>query len=297
MITITDILKTNITSNKELNNNLPFILISTPNVNETQLLFKVPNAPKNNIIYKLNYQYIYNLLKSNNIDPTFFSPMGDLWFNDVPSIVNILLVNTKISVKPIDYIKIDNYYNLSIWKPIGPSGYTALGFIASVQKPSITIIRLIPNIFLKEYNNDGIISDGRNTNMNEYDLLATINEKYFTLDKSIFIKNDCGKDNICAESVDSTESCDVWSMKNENGITLLEDDEPWYKEKKFEHEQLLLQNGSPSEDITDTFDENVNEEVKPENKIKYNVNFNIIACSLLFLISIMIGFKYFWKIQ
>ena len=161
MIHITDIFKNNVSTNKELNNNLPFVIINTPNVNNTTLLIKIPNTGNSDIIYKLNYQYIYQLLKANNVDPENFAPLGDIWFNKTPTIVNIILINIKISVKPVDYIKIDNYYNLSIWKPIGPTGYNAVGFIASVTKPSNNVIRLIPNVFLTEYNNKNLYYQGK----------------------------------------------------------------------------------------------------------------------------------------
>jgi len=49
------------------------------------------------------------------------------------------------------------------------------------------MLRLLPHVFLKEFNNSKM-AENRNTNMNEYDLLATISEKYYTIDKLIFVK-------------------------------------------------------------------------------------------------------------
>lgn len=302
MINITDIFKNNISSNKEINNSLPFIIINPQNINETRLLVKIPNTSDFDIIYKLNYSYIYQLLKSNNIDPENFAPLGDMWFNKSPTIANVLLINTRISIKPMDYIKIDNYCNLSIWKPIGPTGYTAIGFIASSIKPSNNIVRLVPNIFLTPYNNNNIITEGRNINMNEYNLLATINEKYFTINKSMFVKKTCKIENNDNETSDGSSSddsninkCDVWSIKNANGITLLEDDEPWYVNKKSEHEKLSKTDTHLSDDFIENINNTESIDDPKDNGDKSVVNFNFIACSLLFLISIMIGFRYFWK--
>ena len=137
--------------------------------------------------------------------------------------------------------------------------------------------------------------------MNEYDLLATINEKYFTINKSLFVKNLC-KNNT--ESVDDnsmdtkTNSCDVWSMQNGNGITLLEDEDPWYKNKQSEHEKLLQNNSNTedyntenTQDIKNTQDTQESE----DNDKSCFINFNVIACSLLFIISLMISFRFFWR--
>jgi hypothetical protein len=277
MTTITDILKNNISNDKNTNNMLPFIII---NSNDKQLLIKLTNST-NNVICKLNYQYIYSLLKSKNVDPEYFCPLGDIWINRLAdnNPINVLLVNTNISIKPIDYIKIDNYYNYSIWKPVGPSGYSSLGFVASIQKPKNNIIRLIPNMFLSEYKNNTAVIEGRNTNMNEYDLLATINEKFYTINKSLFTSK-----NTNNELKKNDDDCDVWSIKNDNGISLLEDVNPWYDEKKIEHE-------NSTEYFTDIEDLIV----EPEPNKPYNKNFFILVCSLLLLISLMVGAKYLYK--
>ncbi len=287
MTNILDIFKNKLSANNAINNNLPFIILNcnATNLDDNSLIIKVPGPPNDNI-FKLNYQKIYNMLKTNGIEPTHFAPLGDIWFNEVPTKINILLVNIKISIKPIDYVKIDNYYNYTIWKPIGPIGYSAVGYIASQHKPSVNMVRLLPNAFLKEFNNTNI-AGGRNINMNEYDLLSTINEKYYTIDKLIFIKSDNINTNIIGNN---KEVENIWIKQTEGDITLLEDDEPWHMDKKNEHDKLVEQNITITTDIEDT---EIDEE--PENeKINY-INFNIIACSLLFLISLMISLRYFWK--
>lgn len=271
MITLTDILKNNITTNKDINNSLPFLIISVAEVNKTQLLVKYPNVLNNDAIWKLNYQEIYKILKSNNVDPEYFAPLGDLWFNKNPTIVNIILVNTNISQKPIDYIKMDNFNNLSIWKPIGKDGYNALGFIASIQKPTTNMVRLIPNIFLKEYNNTNV-SSTRNINMNEYDLLTLINEKYYTINKSLFYNNIDNDNN----------SNGSWSNYSINGVTLIEDDNPWYVEKQQEHDIL-----EPENNII--FDEPLIMETNNTTNYRY------IICSFILFMMLILGWRYVGK--
>lgn len=268
MITITDILKNTISQNKDINNSLPFIIISVVDINKTQLLIKIPNISNNDAIWKLNYQEIYKTLNTHNVDPQYFAPLGDLWFNKNPTNANIILVNTNISQKPIDYIKIDNFNNLSIWKPLGKDGYNALGFIASIQKPTTNVVRLIPNIFLKEYHNTNA-SESRNINMNEYDLLATINEKYYTINKALFYNNDG----------DSNES---WSNYSINGVTLMEDNNPWYIEKQHEHNILEPQ---------ETFIEDESVIVDDNNK----TNYKYIICSFILFIALILGWRYMGK--
>src|ERR1700679_2331655 len=101
MITITDVFKNNISSDKTVNNTLPFIIISTSNTK--QVLIKISEN-----IYKLNYQMVHNMLKENNVNPSSFAPLGDLYYDSVPDTINILLVNinNNTSEKPFNYIKI-----------------------------------------------------------------------------------------------------------------------------------------------------------------------------------------------
>jgi hypothetical protein len=294
MISITDISKNNISQNKEKNNNLPFLIINSPDVNTTKLLLKLPAGKddnKTNIICKLNYQYIHFLLKSNNITPEYFCPLGDIWINKElnENPINILLVNTSVSIKPIDYIKIDNYWSFSIWKPVCPDGYNALGFVASAQKPSINMVRVLSSTLLTEYNNTTVPIRGRNINMNEYDLLTTIGEKFYTINKSMFIKNNeiTNKGDLI-----SNDDCDVWSIKHEYGISLLEDDDPWYDEKKVEYDKLSPY--STSINISENFTQD-NEDIQGVIPEKPYINFNIIVCSLLLLISLMISMRYYYK--
>ena len=78
-------------------------------------------------------------------------------------------------------------------------------------------------------------------------------------------------------------------MHNSNGITLLEDDEPWYKNKKDEYDNSPKREDFVVSDTISTTQDNGNE----DNNDRYL--FNIIACSLLFIISLIISLRLFWK--
>jgi hypothetical protein len=84
---------------------------------------------------------------------------------------------------PIDFVKIDNYIDICIWKPICPTGYRELGLVASLNKPSVRSIRVINFKYLKEYNKETEVK-GRNTSMNEFNFLSNIEIKKLTVDQT-----------------------------------------------------------------------------------------------------------------
>ena len=114
--------------------------------------------------------------------------------------------------------------------------------------------------------------------------MATINEKYYTIDKLIFVKRSDTELNK-----NTPEILDVWTKQTKGEITLLEDDDPWHADKKMEHDKLL----NNKEEVNDTENTDMTEETEVE-EVKC-INFNLIACSLLFLITLMISVRYFWK--
>lgn len=182
---------TDIFGNKILpdnNNIIPFLLINTT---QPYLLFeKVSELSENDNILKIKLPYLYQILNANNINSSDYSSLGDIWIStkNIPSELSVILVNNdnKISSYPIDFIKIDNYYNINIWKPVNPKGYQEIGLIASPNKPSLRSMRVINNNFIIEINNESIVK-GRNTNMNEFNLLSNIGINKFTINRSKFI--------------------------------------------------------------------------------------------------------------
>lgn len=171
-IVITDILGNEISSD-----NIPFIIIHT-----NQPYSVLENLADN--IWKIKLPAIFHILYINKINPNHFSPMGDIWYSTVPTNIQILLINNDndLSRYPIDFVKIDNYLNLSIWKPISPKGFTGIGLIASSEKPSLRSMKVINDKFITPYNHE-TMNIGRNTNANEFHLLSNIELKQYTIDK------------------------------------------------------------------------------------------------------------------
>lgn len=187
-IIITDIFGNKISQNKDINDNLPFILIHCyrPNVILENVSIHCENQLSDSI-WELKSSTVYHILFLNNITGYNFKPLGDIWFpnNKLPSKISILMTNSNnniISEYPIDFVKIDNYIDVCIWKPICPNNYRELGLVASQSKPSVRSIKVINYKFLKEYCKETRVKD-RNTNMNEYNFLSNIEIKKFTIDK------------------------------------------------------------------------------------------------------------------
>lgn len=189
-IVITDIFGNKVLQDSNINSKLPFIIINT--TRPQLLLEKVSELSENDSILKIKLPRLFQILDMNKINPSNYSLLGDIWISskNIPGEISILMVNNnnKISTYPIDFIKIDNYYNINIWKPISPKGYQEIGLIASPNKPSLRSMKVINNQFLNETNNESIVR-GRNTNMNEFNFLSNIGIKKFTIDRSKFINN------------------------------------------------------------------------------------------------------------
>ena len=184
-INVTDIYGNTIIKEDNRNSKLPFLLLSSIKPN----LILEPVSGSEGYIYKLIYNNIAHILYYNNIDPSFFSSLGNIFIIDgkMPSKIQILLVNTsqEFSMYPTDFIKIGTFKKLSIWMPEeSNSNYKPLGFVASKQKPSNTTIKIVNGELLKIYNGsnnselDGIVP------MNEFNLLGTINKPRYTIDKT-----------------------------------------------------------------------------------------------------------------
>lgn len=186
-IVITDIFGNNFDPQRDHNHlystMYPIILLhsSQPHL----LLEKVDNH--NDSVWQLVYPTIMHILYSQRIDPATYAPLGHIWFkqNKLPDHIVIPLVHTDlvISQYPIDFVKLDNYTKTAIWKPIGPRGYSAVGFVASSNKPSLRTIRTINNILLTEFRGTNHY-DNKLTNMNEFFLLSYLGEKKFTIKRT-----------------------------------------------------------------------------------------------------------------
>ncbi|QKF94080.1 putative vacuolar protein sorting-associated protein 62 [Fadolivirus algeromassiliense] len=183
-IRITDIFGNNIPKDRDYNSSLPFILIHT---SQPYLLLEKILTTENDGIWKLKLSTIFHILYIHSVNPTSFAPLGDIWLPSpvLPAEITILLTNTdnRISSFPIDFIKLDNYTNVNIWKPICNRGYQELGLIASEIKPSLKSVKCIHENYLISYNSSQQVVS-RNTNMNEFNLLSNIELPKFTINRN-----------------------------------------------------------------------------------------------------------------
>jgi len=183
-VTITDIF-----GNTQVNYNLlPFIIIhSTKPDLLAQIISKGTDC-----IMKITGSAIYHLLHSYNTNPDIFVPLGDFWFptNQIPKKVSLIMVNSQygLSTNPIDYVKIDNYGEICIWKPICSADYQEIGIIASQQKPNLTNMHVLHKSIIMPFNGE-TSSTGRNTNMNEFNLLSNTSQDKYTINRTKFLKD------------------------------------------------------------------------------------------------------------
>jgi hypothetical protein len=209
-IIITDIFGNKISSSKETNGKLPFIILHS--IQPYLILEKISKGSETEGIWKPNAQTIFHILYSNSINPINFSPVGDIWYTDskLPKEFQLLLVNTDTNISrfPIDFVKIDNYSELSIWRPISPRGYQEMGLIASQEKPSLRSLKVINDKLLAPFNNEVAVS-GRNTHMNEFYLLSNIELKKYTIDRTKLLQS---SSNIKISSNDSYITNDNGSL-------------------------------------------------------------------------------------
>jgi len=190
-----------------------FLIIHTDKPHS--LLTKLSNVSNIDGIWKLNMHTIKKVLHAKNINPNLFNSAGDIWLPTslLPNKMELLIVNDSVSVHPVDYIKIDSYTDLNIWKPVSPNNYNEIGFIASQNKPPLDQTKVINKAYLLEIEGQSSIV-GRNSNMNEFNLLGNINSSSHTIDKTKLKKR-------------------VWKSSMEGKKTvLLEPEIPWYTMKE-----------------------------------------------------------------
>lgn len=328
-IAITDIFGNKINNDKD-NSKLPFILIHT--TQPSLVLEKVSKAPEIDGIWKLVLPSIFHVLHINNLNPDNFAQVGDIWLPSpaLPKKVIILLVNnnSNISQYPIDYIKLDSYTDFNIWKPISPKGYQEIGLIASYTKPSLRAMKVINNKYLSEYTNKSIVK-GRNTNMNEFNLLSNIEIKKYTINKN---------DNNVANDIITDDKTQSWTTHEGKRVILIEPDIPWYilkgrtnappdgypiqqlgklNQKEYrdnaDFDSTFIMNEYPDMGYGYSLDQrkgkervcfdNCNKSIKTvplyenfetvNDKNQKKIDFNVIACSLLLLIFLLVVIRYY----
>lgn len=178
---------------------------------------------------------------------------------------NIILVNNhpSISRHPIDYAKV----GLNVWKPIPPKGYRTLNNIMSTMKPSVEDVRTINKNFVSKSNVVG---------------------KYYRVNK-----------NKVSKYTSKIEE-DSWMPIYGKNVTLLEPENPWYINGKYgnidkkndsinkkDDDEHTDSPPTPMESSSDLENNSPNEEFEPNTK-KSGYNFNLIACTLLMIVVLLI---------
>lgn len=274
-IVITDIFNNKIYNTVDVNI-MPFILIHT---NKPHLILrKISSVSDVDGIWTLIIPTIHKILQVNKIDPLKFSSLGDIWYPSVslPHKLVIPLVNINISAFPIDYVKLDNYTDLNIWKPICTSDYHELGLIASQIKPPLDQIRVVNKNYLIEYPGPTNIIV-RNTNMNEYNFLSNIESNKYTIDKQKLNK------------LYHQKQSDKKTYEGKKTI-LIEPEIPWYALK---YNDIMQQEPQVESDrLPSTAKLPVNSATK---SIQDQININVILSSLSLLILLLIVISHYLK--
>lgn len=187
-IAITDIFGNKLDKDNEHNNFLPFILIHST---QPHLLIELVESD-NDSIWKLIFPTIMHVLYTNKLNPARFSPVGHIWLpiSKLPNKITLLLVNTdhNISRYPIDYVHVNVYESVNIWKPIAPTNFKPIGYIASKEKPPLNMLRVINNDLVTVFRGDEEVV-GNNINMNEFQLLCVVGNNRYTIKRSTLLKN------------------------------------------------------------------------------------------------------------
>jgi hypothetical protein len=279
-IGITDIFNNKVSPSKA--HILPFILIHT---NKPHLILtKVSDILNTDGVWKPIQPVISKILHANNINPDRFGTLGDIWFpyTTLPQQLVIPLVNSNISSHPLDYVKIDNYANLNIWKPVAPNHYHEIGLVVSLGKPKLNEVRVLDRKYITPYAGQSDIVL-RNTNMNEYHLLANIESIKHTIYKDL-LKEKINIDpiNTIQQSLDPLPSIaknnGKWDTCEGKKFVLIEPDTPWYKSKN---------NSTPSESIK-------NEPTQTE-PISKQIDLNVIICSLSLFMLLLFVIRYYFN--
>lgn len=188
-VAVTDIFGNTLKKGDPENSKQPFLLLHT--VQPDLLIMPVSSRSKE--AFNFIYPAVMHVLYYNSIDPSSYAPVGSFFIKEgiLPKKMIFILVNTdtQLSSFPTDFVEIGSVGDCTIWKPVAPIGYVGLGYYASYKKPSTTVMRTVNKAATKRYSRARIIS-GKSINMNEFNLLGTINTQRYTVDRTVFLKGD-----------------------------------------------------------------------------------------------------------
>lgn len=132
---------TNINGKGDVNNNTPFIVIHTNNIHN---LLYLKASDEKNYIYRFREVFLNNILKRNELEPSNFRPIGDVWYNSYifEQKLSFILVNKQIS-QPTNNFTIAKKTNYGkIYHPTENSQYTYMGcyYEPNINKPKKGIL-------------------------------------------------------------------------------------------------------------------------------------------------------------
>lgn len=211
---------------------------------------------KNNILVLVNSNQIHTFLKKISklkddsiwevvdVDQSFKN--NNLNFDDYISFGNIY-VSGKTIPKSLIFGKVDNdiirlainyefvksYGKGSLWKPIGPDGYSSLGlvFSSSENKPT-NQIGVIKNKYVINYKDDNQINGSSNlVNANEFNLIANGGTDRLTIWRSKFYK---GNNKLKLLSYDGKY------MTDSNGSFTMKGAQPYFQDLQYTIQGDLL---------------------------------------------------------
>lgn len=231
-ITVTDIF------GNYIDNNIiyPFLVIhtSTPKL----FLEKIVDIG-NSSVYKIILSAIKYVLTSHRIDKDNYGVLGDILLpNNNTNVIKLLLINisSEYSVVPINYVQINNISGINIWKPICNSGYEALGYVTSKDKPRLTHIRCVRSdiVIMLSDNDYNIFGMKKKSSVLANDIDSMSNCGYSSWYP--FSDNNIDSYSNLLESVPSTvessvcdyDSSESWVTQEGRYLKLLKNKNPWY---------------------------------------------------------------------
>ena len=212
-----------------ISNNSIYAVIT---VNPTKILKKINTglSKQSDSLWKFKSDYIINIFKKNNINPSNFAPLGHLWFNTakLPQETSFILINNNniYSKYPVGYKKILKYGTGYIWKPIPPKGYISVGFIYSTTKPSTKSVKTVRSNIV-HINNKKTKNVSQNTSMNKYHYLGNVLHKKYCINTNIHNNGNVSNKKNYNWNNDE-ESVDSWITTMGKYVKLTNHHEPWY---------------------------------------------------------------------
>jgi len=299
-IKLTDIFNISITpSKKGYNKDYMVLHINHDNIDD---YLTAVNQYNGVYIYKLKKsKKIYYCFNKLGLDIDNYVELGNYIIYDTNN-VNILLINKNKTKTTNKYNLIDTIGELYVWKPVSiNNNYTNLGVIVTKNNliPNEEI-GLIPNEYIKIFDNSYA-----DIYQNDYNLLGSKRDnKKKILTYNIINENN---DNISSDSINTLNDTHQgkefdythkWDVYQTQTFILIENDNPWYKNKKNTIPEEYINNNDYFKmeykkcDDTIINDIEVTNNINTENKSLFNNTNYIILFMLMVIILLFIYNRY-----